>query len=148
MAWTDAEEQWVRRCFHDGMSAAAAARASVAEIGRRMSRNAIIGKWHRMGLVRSGGQKGPQIRPPLVVGERRSGHEPSGCRYVIGEVGSEGGWRYCQEPQRPDSSYCPEHHAQCYMRMVDPDGDDWLNSASKGARNGRSRRRATHQGWA
>jgi hypothetical protein len=40
--------------------------------------------------------------------------EPRGCRFIQGDV-KEGGWRYCQAPRRPGSSYCEEHHALTHL---------------------------------
>ena len=49
---------------------------------------------------------------PVVLGP----HDPHGCRWVEGEVGSKAGWRYCQhEVPEVGRSYCPSHHARAYQ---------------------------------
>ena len=40
--------------------------------------------------------------------------DPTGCRYIIGDT-KEKDWRYCQQDQREESSYCDEHHKHCHL---------------------------------
>jgi len=47
----------------------------------------------------------------MVREAMRADRQPTGCRYVIGDV-RQGNWRFCQKPVLR-SSYCPEHDALC-----------------------------------
>lgn len=41
--------------------------------------------------------------------------EPVGCLWIEGDP-MEPDWRYCQQPKKEGSSFCPEHHARCYVK--------------------------------
>jgi hypothetical protein len=41
--------------------------------------------------------------------------EPIGCRWIEGDTGPGGHWRYCQAKQQEGSAYCPEHHTRVYV---------------------------------
>jgi hypothetical protein len=43
-----------------------------------------------------------------------NGREEDGCAYLFSDAG-EGVPDYCGAPRRPGSSYCPRHHALCYL---------------------------------
>lgn len=65
--WTDDERALVAKLCRDGFSASQIAR----EIGRGVSRNAIIGLIHRAGLG-GGSRKNPRLTIPRKVSQRRA----------------------------------------------------------------------------
>lgn len=116
---------------------------STAEIGRQMgiSKNAVVGRVRRLKLthrpspIRPGGSgshpRAPRRPPvlklatleslwtPMLVPQAPVLAEPVGrivpCSYPLGEVGTRS-FRYCDEPSRPNSSYCLSHHQLCHIR--------------------------------
>lgn len=82
-----------------------------------ISRNAVVGKVHRLGLPKrqkatKGGKRKPRIAlEPDFIGipffELSSEH----CRYPKGE-GTE--MLFCGHVRKDESSYCEAHHAVCY----------------------------------
>ena len=38
--------------------------------------------------------------------------DEDGCAYILGESASN---RMCGAPRRPESAYCPQHHALCHL---------------------------------
>ena len=116
---------------------------SSAEIGKKMgglSRNAILGKAHRLGLA---GRKNPdasrkprksrmktgierKVIAPKIVPDRPppppeggvSFHDLAGkhCREIVGwDAGAAGLARYCGGTKTDDSSYCAEHYKKNYV---------------------------------
>lgn len=45
------------------------------------------------------------------MGADLGGHEPKGCRWVLGSVRGKD-WKFCQQGLAPDGAYCPEHRAR------------------------------------
>jgi len=62
------------------------------------------------------GRGNPEVAE--IVG-RLDPRDPVGCRYIAGDP--KGEWSYCNAPQKPGSSYCPEHHALCCVPADDAD---------------------------
>lgn len=145
MTWADHEVEWLRDAFSRGLSGTAAAQESSSRIGRSLTRQAVIGKWNRLGLKRPDMGHGPRVTSrPLSPGNIDDpNHEPRGCRYIFGGVGEPEGWAYCQEPQKQGSSYCPEHYAICVVGTLDDAKRDALLSVTKGPNNERT---IHHQG--
>ena len=87
---------------------------STAEIGRRLgiTKNAVIGKAHRLGL--------PYRRPPAPPKEKPANVltmetlKPGMCSWPIGEPGDEG-FRFCGEPVAVGKPYCAAHCAVAYV---------------------------------
>jgi GcrA cell cycle regulator len=83
---------------------------STAEIGRRLdiSKNAVVGKAHRLGLT---ARPSPLKRPPAPKGV------PAGpsCSWPLGHPG-EKGFRFCGAPPLPGKPYCADHAALAYVR--------------------------------
>ncbi len=84
---------------------------TTAEIGRRIgvTKNAVIGKVHRLGLV-------PRVitqKPP----PRRNVFDFSGpsCLWPFGHPG-EDDFHFCGERPTPGKPYCPHHSAVAYLR--------------------------------
>lgn len=83
---------------------------TTTEIGRRMgmSKNAVIGKAHRLGL--SG-------RPSPIRREARPPRRVTGpvCQWPIGDPRLPG-FHFCGEPALPGKPYCSHHCATAYTR--------------------------------
>ncbi|HVC55570.1 MAG TPA: GcrA family cell cycle regulator [Stellaceae bacterium] len=84
---------------------------TTAEIGRRIgvTKNAVIGKVHRIGLV-------PRVvieRPP----QRRNVFDFNGliCMWPIGHPGDED-FHFCGTPPVDGKPYCAKHAGQAYIR--------------------------------
>ena len=127
MSWTDEKVSDLMRLWDAGYSASAIGR----QIG--MSKNAVIGKAHRLGLKprpspikRSVAKILPEPTPlrPTVVDptpmplrpepsftERTNGPK---CRWPIGDPG-EMDFHFCERPSLPGKPYCAEHCARAYI---------------------------------
>lgn len=127
MSWTDEKVSDLMRLWDAGYSASAIGR----QIG--MSKNAVIGKAHRLGLKprpspikRSVVKILPEptpLRPTLVdptpmplrpepsLAERANGPK---CRWPIGDPG-ETSFHFCELPSIPGKPYCSEHCARAYI---------------------------------
>lgn len=130
IGWTEERIEELKAMFHAGFSASQIARKLGA-----VSRNAVIGKLHRIGLKRGErpptsapgnsimGAKNPSAkRPPRRALEALKKHsdepEPLGpmndfpssgkCRYIHGEL-SQGTMQCCAHPVVVGTSWC-EHH--------------------------------------
>ena len=102
--WTDSLQARLRKLWAEGLTASQIA----AELS--ITRNAVIGKAHRLGLS---GRVSPiqRSKPPkltLVALKERM------CKWPIGHPG-EPDFHFCGSDARPNSPYCPEHHARAYM---------------------------------
>ena len=105
--WTEERVDQLTLLWDEGVT--------TAEIGRRIgvTKNAVIGKVHRLGLV-------PRViveRP--LTRARRLGDFPDGnrCRYSFGHPGDDD-WHFCGAPATgPDSPYCAEHHALTHLKQ-------------------------------
>lgn len=114
------------------------------EFSMDITRNAVIGKAHRLGLpsrpspIRQGGEKAKRaalqadrekfnvVRPasgqltPLADGPLLPAKV---CQFPFGDVG-EAGFRFCEaetlrdEAGQAKSSYCAEHHRVCFFTPV------------------------------
>ena len=102
--WTDNLQAQLRELWEQGLTAFQIA----AELS--VTRNAVIGKAHRLGLS---GRASPirQAKPSkltLVALKERM------CKWPIGHPG-ETDFHFCGGEARSNSPYCPEHHARAYM---------------------------------
>lgn len=99
--------------------------ATTAEIGRKLnvSKNAVVGKTHRLGLpgrpspIKRGVAKPakavslpPQPQRPTVV----KYHGPP-CQWPFGDPGTED-FHFCGAPAIPERPYCDEHCKLAYVR--------------------------------
>jgi GcrA cell cycle regulator len=100
---------------------------SAAEIGRRIgvTKNAVVGKVHRMGLPKrpSPIKRDPNAqRPVRKVRVREDGNvvtlntlKPGMCSWPEGEPG-EPGFRFCGKETVPGKPYCHDHCAKAYVK--------------------------------
>jgi GcrA cell cycle regulator len=136
MAWTEAKVELAKSLWLEGWTAPAIA----AQLGNGFSRNAVIGKMHRLGLVRQKSPPEPEKKPKteskrLVL--QRSPTPPvpykpmpvpknmpkpknltlmqrrdDQCHFLTGDA------RYCGHPVRPGTRYCEGHCQIVYMPRV------------------------------
>ncbi len=105
MSWTPEVVESLRSLWAEGLT--------TTEIGRRlgMSKNAVIGKAHRLGL---NGRPSPirRERPARPAARRFTG--PS-CQWPIGDPRNND-FHFCGEPAHPGKPYCLSHCAAAYTR--------------------------------
>ena len=101
MSWTDERVALLRELWDSGMG--------TAEIGERlgMTKNAIIGKAHRIGLRAR--RASPKRRPARIVrmNERT-------CQWPSGDPGNPD-FHMCGDTAIDGKPYCAEHYARAYI---------------------------------
>lgn len=121
MAWTEDKIAQLKKLWEKGLSASQIA----GEIGDGISRNAVIGKAHRLGLksrpspVRTEPAKAKPSRKPkkekdkqprvglLDLTERM-------CKWPIGHPG-EPDFHFCGRDSEPGMPYCADHCREAYQ---------------------------------
>ncbi len=88
---------------------------TTSEIGRRLgiTKNAVIGKVHRLGLPKRRPSPEEEAEPVHVIklDALRSGM----CSWPLGDPEKEG-FHFCGEPTVPGKPYCATHCAVAYIR--------------------------------
>jgi len=137
--WSDDALALLKRELLAGSSSSQIARKLNSQLGTVFTRNAIIGKVHRMSLPRPERQRIPRqarghrrhkapkpqkfalvIQPaPTTPAEPRYAcsaeiPEQALCRWIDGDV-QDRNYHFCGRPAKENSPYCPEHHRLCYV---------------------------------
>lgn len=107
--WSDDRIGALRRLWRDGLSA-----TQIAEMLGGVTRNAVIGKAHRLGLS----SRPSPIRRPASPGTAVS--IPGRCQWPHGDP-KQPGFHYCHAEAVPGRPYCAEHCARAYRKP----GDDY-----------------------
>ena len=138
MAWTDERVELLKQLWAEGLSA-----SQIANTMGDVTRNAVIGKVHRLGLA--GRAQPPRVSTATIGGrtlEKQSKTKGFGnikdevaqdepersteervtllnltrhtCRWPIGEPKTED-FYYCGARTKPDSPYCEEHAKLAYQ---------------------------------
>ncbi|WP_417319105.1 GcrA family cell cycle regulator [Emcibacter sp.] len=127
MAWTDERVEKLRELWDKGLSASQIAK----ELGEGVTRNAVIGKAHRMGLasrpspVKADPAKKPAKKAaekaPAPARKKAAGGKVSllelterMCKWPIGHPG-EPDFHFCGKSSRPGFPYCNDHCAEAYQ---------------------------------
>ncbi len=117
MSWTAERVLELRKLWATG--------ASTAEIGRRLgvSKNAVVGKAHRTGLVPrpSPIRPRPATPPPRPVRLARPGRAT--CKWPFGDPQHDD-FHFCSAEALPGKPYCAEHCARAYTRSTRNDEAD------------------------
>ena len=108
--WTEQKIADLRRLWAEGLTASQIAR----KIGAH-SRNAVIGKVSRLGLISR------KPRESLVV--RLSNLAPNTCRYPFGHP-DEPGFRFCDKKAEPGRPYCLDHCDIVYQPRTEKEKAD------------------------
>lgn len=125
MPWTDEKMSELRKMWDEGVPASAIAE----KLGEGVSRNAVIGKAHRLGLparpspVKSADEaakpKASAKPAPVAKPKRTSLLELSDkvCKWPIGHPG-ETDFHFCGQPSNAGFPYCGEHCAVAYQAQM------------------------------
>jgi GcrA cell cycle regulator len=121
--WTDDLVEQLKKLWAEGRSG--------SEIGRMLggfTRNAIIGKVHRIGLEKRAKpsrpmkihhRRKPFPKAPCVPGSVKLVDLQSwSCRWPMGDPQADA-FGFCGCPQHEGSSYCDLHHAMAHSKNVD-----------------------------
>ena len=86
-------------------------------IGQRLgvTKNAVVGKVHRLGLPKRGSPIRQKPRPAQVISLEAL--RPGMCSWPEGEPGKEE-FRFCGDPVTPDKPYCPHHCERAYTKNI------------------------------
>ena len=124
MAWTDERIAKLRELWDKGLSASQIA----TELSEGVTRNAVIGKAHRLGLKsRPSPVKGESTRPkkaaPKAQKVETSGQvslldlTATNCKWPFGHPGNDD-FHFCGKESQPGLPYCPEHCAMAYQAQA------------------------------
>lgn len=107
MTWTPELVERLRELWAEGHS--------TAEIGRMigLSKNAVVGKAHRMKLPPR--QSSPRKAKPVIRRVRVHAGKGPACQWPIGDPRS-GDFHFCGAPAVPGKPYCEEHCAMAFTR--------------------------------
>lgn len=103
MSWTDHRIEQLKELWGEGKTA-----SEIADYLGDVSRNAVIGKAHRLGLS---SRPSPIKRKTFVLPTANDRI----CQWPIGNPG-EAGFRFCDRPAAPGRPYCAEHCTLAYRR--------------------------------
>ena len=103
MEWTETRVGQLKRLWRDGHSA-----SHIAEQLGGVTRNAVIGKAHRLGLSSRPSPIRRGTPSVSTAGERI-------CHWPIGHPREEG-FHFCGKPAEAARPYCGEHCAVAYRR--------------------------------
>lgn len=116
MVWTEERIELLKALWADGLT--------TGEIGKRLdvSKNAVVGKAHRLGLkARPSPIKRTRKQPKQAAPEKPAAPaspmaELTGptCRWPFGDP-KEPGFHFCGKPALPGKPYCGEHAAIAYV---------------------------------
>ena len=103
MEWSEERVQQLKDMWSKGMTA----RQIAESLGEGVTRNAVIGKAHRIGLSQPSPAKiKPKPAMVAMVSDR-------GCRWPIGHPG-ESGFHFCGSQAAPGRPYCTSHCSVAY----------------------------------
>ena len=130
MAWTDERIAKLKELWEKGLSASQIA----AELAEGVTRNAVIGKAHRLGLksrpspVKADPKKKTKAKPkppPKKVEEVKDAEKRIGlldlteriCKWPIGHPG-EADFHFCGEPSVDGLPYCQPHCEEAFQAQA------------------------------
>ncbi len=103
MEWTETRVGQLKRLWEDGLSASQIA----SQLGD-VTRNAVIGKAHRLGLSSRPSPIKRTVLPGTGLNERM-------CQWPIGNP-RDADFHFCGAVATPDRPYCEDHCAIAYRR--------------------------------
>lgn len=78
-----------------------------------ITKNAVVGKVHRLGLPKRGSPIRQKPKPAQII--NLEALRPGQCCWPEGEPGKED-FRFCGEPAQPDKPYCAHHCERAYVK--------------------------------
>ncbi len=119
MEWTEKRVATLTKLWNAGHSA-----GEIAKCFGDVTRNAVIGKAHRLGLCGRLSPIKPAREPQaLVVFAERP------CQWPFGDPG-EPGFHFCAKEAVAEKPYCAEHVARAYHRVDDKIASDGKDRAA------------------
>jgi len=112
MGWTDERVEQLKQLWTEGLSASQIAR----QLGG-VTRNAVIGKVHRLGLQQR--RPSPKSKEEVVHYLRLDRLGAGMCSWPIGEPGS-ADFHFCGEASMAGKPYCAHHCAIAYVKVKEP----------------------------
>tara|TARA_Y100001935_G_C17231290_1_gene470551 strand:- start:507 stop:902 length:396 start_codon:yes stop_codon:yes gene_type:complete len=103
MEWTETRVDQLKQLWGDGLTA-----SQIAEKLGGVSRNAVIGKAHRLGLSSRPSPIKRKMIPLAAVSERM-------CQWPIGDPGDPE-FHFCGKPALHGRPYCEDHCTAAYRR--------------------------------
>lgn len=125
MAWSEDRIAKLRELWDKGLSASQIA----AELAEGVTRNAVIGKAHRLGLksrpspVKTEASKPKKAAPKPKIKKEKNKNisllelNERVCKWPIGHPGEEE-FHFCGRDSQPGLPYCPEHCAMAYQAQA------------------------------
>ncbi len=116
MAWTEERVARLRELWITGFSP-----SQVALRRGGVTRNAVIGKVHRLGLSGRPSPIKKVLAKPVVVRKEPPpmlGEVERPCQWPFGDPG-EPDFYFCRRESMEGKPYCPEHVARAYQRPSD-----------------------------
>lgn len=121
MAWTEDRIEKLKKLWDDGLSASQIAK----ELGEGVTRNAVIGKAHRLGLksrpspVKTDTEKKKAAPKPAARASDKKlvtllDLNDRMCKWPIGHPG-DADFHFCGKPSEPGMPYCARHCAEAYQ---------------------------------
>lgn len=103
MSWTDHRVDDLKKLWNDGKTA-----SEIADFLGDVTRNAVIGKAHRLGLS---SRPSPIKRKTFVLPATND----RTCQWPIGDPGDME-FRFCEQSASPGRPYCEDHCSMAYRR--------------------------------
>lgn len=126
MAWTDERIKRLKQLWEKGLSASQIA----SDLGEGVTRNAVIGKAHRMGLAsRPSPVKAEPAKPKKTAVPKKASRKDTKqyvtlldltermCKWPIGHPG-DADFHFCGKPSVPSMPYCKEHCEMAYQAQT------------------------------
>ena len=90
---------------------------TTSKIGKRLfvTKNAVVGKVHRLGLPKRGSPIKQTPKPAEIISLEAL--RPGMCCWPEGEPGKED-FRFCGEPAEPEKPYCAHHCERAYVKSI------------------------------
>ena len=107
--WTEDRLKDLRRLWAEGLS--------ITQIGLEigLSRNAVVGKVHRLGLPKRISPIKQKPRPAEIID--LASLRPGMCSWPEGEPGKDD-FHFCGSPNVPGKPYCVEHCRRAYVKTT------------------------------
>ncbi|RMF09448.1 MAG: global cell cycle regulator GcrA-like protein [Alphaproteobacteria bacterium] len=125
MAWTEERIERLKTLWEKGLSASQIA----SELGEGVTRNAVIGKAHRMGLSSRPSPVKAEAAKPRKPAPAKSAKKDAKkyvtlldltervCKWPIGHPG-EPDFHFCGKPSEPGMPYCKAHCEMAYQAQT------------------------------